>query len=43
MVEANSGHSPERLAELEEQIFEKIDEEIRAAHNWCKDLVQELT
>ena len=40
IVEANSSsQSPESLAEIEEQIFETIDEEIRESHNFCKDLV----
>ena len=44
MVEANPGsHSPEQLVEIEEQIFETIDEEIRESHNFCKDLVLQWT
>ena len=44
MVEATpSGTSPGRLAELEECIFETIDEEMRGTHDWCKDLVLEYT
>ena len=40
MVEANpASHSPRQLVEIEEQIFETIDEEIRESHNFCKDLV----
>ena len=44
MVEATpSSTSPGRLAELEECIFETIDEEMRGTHDWCKDLVLEYT
>ena len=45
MVEANPDIEPtiERLAEVEEEIFEVIDLEILATHEWCKDLVRELT
>ena len=44
MVEANPAKpSPERLADVEEQIFDPIDEEIRAFHDWCKDFVEELS
>ena len=45
MVQANPQNqpSPERLEQVEEEIFEFIDDEIRATHHWCKDLVQELT
>ena len=44
MVEANPAKpSPERLADVEEQIFDPIDEEIRAFHDWCKDFVDELS
>ena len=44
MVEANpAAQSSEHLAQVEEQIFESIDEEIRSFHNWCKDFVQELS
>ena len=45
MVQANPQNlpSPERLAQVEEEIFEFIDDEIRATHDWCKDLVQEIT
>lgn len=44
MVEANPVRlNTEELAELEDWIFEPIDEEIRQFHDWCKDLVQEIT
>ena len=45
MVQANPSHeyTAEKLSEVEEEIFDVIDEEIRACHNWCKDLVEELT
>ena len=45
MVEVKPKNQPsaERLEQVEEEIFEFIDDEIRATHDWCKDLVQELT
>ena len=44
MVEANpAAQNTEHHAQVEEQIFESIDEEIRSFHNWCKDFVQELS
>ena len=44
MVEANPAESKaERLEFVEEQLFEQIDDEIRAVHNWLKDFVQEMT
>ena len=44
MVEANpAGTRSEHIAQVEEQIFESIDDEIRAFHNWCKDFVLELS
>ena len=44
MVEAQPTEaSLEYIAELEEQIFEDIDSEIRAFHDWCKDMVAEIS
>ena len=44
MVEAVPGSpSPQRLAQLEARIFAEIDEEIRAFHTWCKEMVTSLT
>ena len=43
MVEANGGSSSERIAEVEQELFELIDGEIRTSHGWCKDLVLELS
>ena len=44
MVEADPFEaSPELLTEIEEQIFETIDEEIRLFHDWCKDFVLEMS
>ena len=41
MVEVKPKNQPsaERLEQVEEEIFDLIDDEIRATHNWCKDLV----
>ena len=40
MVEADPDRErSEHIAELEEQIFDPIDEELRQFHEWCKDLV----
>ena len=44
MVEANPAESKaERIEFVEEQLFEQIDDEIRAVHNWLKDFVEEMT
>ena len=44
MVEVSPGnHDQEDLFELEEEIFDSIDEEIREFHNWCRNLVEEIT
>ena len=44
MVEVDpSGSSVERIAVVEEEIFQLIDGEIREQHNWSKDLVEQLT
>ena len=45
MVEPNPNTEPsiEKLAEVEQEIFEVIDLEIFATHDWCKDLVRQLT
>ena len=44
MVEANPNVEPpaEELVDIEQELFEVIDNEIRATQDWCKDLVQEL-
>ena len=44
MVEADPlGCLNEKIAEVEECIFETIDEEIRQFHDWCKDFVLEMS
>ena len=44
MVEANPAESKaERHTFVQEQLFESIDDEIRAVHNWLKDFVLEMT
>ena len=45
MVEADPDNaaSAEPFLDLEEQLFDSIDEELRQFHDWCKDLVQEIT
>ena len=43
MVQADGDSIVEHIADLEQELFELIDEEIRASHDWCKDLVLELT
>ena len=43
MVEANpSGKSQVELQDLEERIFEPMEEKIRELNNWFKDLGQEI-
>ena len=41
MVEADPDNaaSAEPFLDLEEQLFDSIDEELRQFHDWCKDLV----
>ena len=44
MVEANpSGSSQDVANDLEESIFDQIDEEIRNFHDECKDFVEKLS
>lgn len=41
MVEANPDDAAlaEPFVDLEERLFDTIDEELRQFHDWCKDLV----
>lgn len=43
MVEANPpGPTEERISELQDQIFEPMDDKIRALFEWFKDLGMEI-
>ena len=45
MVQANPSIEPssEKLIQVEDELFEVIDQEIIAVHDWCKELVENLT